>query len=130
MEWRKLMQMLARKPADAYRRVDLDARVEASAGEDLTRICLEQAVDAVSQALMALERRPDQTPREQLGRAQGIALWLARSVADENPLREAMMQFYGGLAATIARNIGRASTAELVQVRDDFSDLLAAAKSA
>jgi flagellin-specific chaperone FliS len=122
--------MLARKPADAYRRVDLDARVEASAGEDLTRICLEQAADAISQALMALDRRPDQSPREPLGRAQGIALWLARSVAPDNPLRDPMMQFYGGLAATIARNMGRASVAELAQVRDDFSDLLQAAKAA
>ncbi len=116
--------------AAAYRRVDLDARIEASSGQDLTLICLEEAVSALSQALLALERAPDKMPGEPLSRAHGIALWLARSVAPDNPLHGPMVQFYGGLAATISSNMRRASFAELAQARGDFSDLLGAAVAA
>ena len=38
------MRLLSDNPAAAYRRVDLDARIEASASDELTRICLEEAV--------------------------------------------------------------------------------------
>ena len=54
------MQMLARNPAAAYRRVALEARIEASGSADLTRICLEEAVAALGHALTALDRA--QTP--------------------------------------------------------------------
>ena len=124
------MLTLHNNPSKAYRRVDLDARVEASSGTDLTLICLEEAVAALGQALHSLERAPDETPREALARAHGIAIWLTRSVAPDNPLRETMMQFYGGLANTLTRNMRVVSVEELQQAREDFSDLLAAAKAA
>ncbi len=122
------MQMLSANPAAAYRRVDLDARIEASASADLTLICLEEAVAALSQALIALERAPDIAPRVTLARAHGIALYLARSVAPQNPMRAAMVQFYGGQAAVIGRNMRAASLQEIGQARDDFADLLGMAK--
>ncbi|WP_416229029.1 flagellar protein FliS [Qipengyuania sp. ASV99] len=121
--------MLFQNPAQAYRRVDLDARIEASTGEKLTLICLEEAISALAQALLALERGRDRSPTEPLSRAHGIAMWLARSVAPQNPLYGPMTQFYGGLAAAIARNMQQASLEELAQVREDFADLLAAAKA-
>ena len=124
------MQRLSEKAASAYRRIDLDARIEASSGEDLTLICLEEAVAALGQALHALERSPDQVPHDALARAHGIAMWLARSVAPENPMRTAMVQFYGGLAATITQNRTTPSVRELAQARTDYADLLEAVRSA
>lgn len=118
------MHQLSHSPAAAYRRVDIDARIEASASADLTRICLEEAVAALGQALIALERAPASVPREGLARAHGIAIYLARSVALENPMRRALVQFYGGLADTIGRNLVEARFAEIAQVRDDFRDVL------
>ena len=120
------MHALAQSPAAAYRRVDIDARVEASASSDLTRICLEEAAAALGQALIALERAPETPPREPLVRAHGIAVYLARSVAPENPMRQALLQFYGGLVDTIGRNMRAARYDEIAQARDDFSDLLGA----
>lgn len=118
------MQPLMRTPAAAYRQVDLDARIEASAADDLTRICLEEAASALGQALIALERAPDTVPRTALARAHSIAIYLARSVAPENPMRRALVQFYGGLAEVIGRNMTTARFAEIAQVRDDFLDVL------
>ena len=119
--------MLSHNPAAAYRRVDLDARIEASESGDLTRICLEEVISALGQALVALERAPERTPRQPLARAHGIALWLAQSVADDNPLREQLRQFYGGLATLIRRNMSGARVGEITQARDDFADVLEAA---
>lgn len=121
------MQMLKQNPAAAYRRVDLDARIEASASSDLTRICLEEVVQALSQALTLIERGQVNAPREALSRAHGIALWLARSVGSDNPLRKQLVQFYGGLAALIRRNVAQPNRAEITQARSDFADLLSAA---
>ncbi|MEM1197396.1 MAG: hypothetical protein AAGH57_14930 [Pseudomonadota bacterium] len=118
------MQRFSSTPAAAYRRVDIDARIEASASEDLTRICLEEAAAALGQALIALDRAPDAPPREALSRAHGIAIYLARSVAPENPMRGALLQFYGGLAEAIGRNMRQARYAEIAQARDDFQDVL------
>ncbi len=123
-----MMQMLSRNPGAAYRRVDLDARIEASASGDLTRICLEEVVAALGQALIALERAPDSVPRDPLARAHGIALWLAQSVAPENPLREQLVQFYGGLGALIRRNMTQPRIAEITRARDDFDDVLDATR--
>lgn len=120
------MQAPLKTPAAAYREVDLDARIEASQSSDLTRICLEEAVAALGQALIALERAPEIAPRDALTRAHGIAIYLARSVAPENPMRGALVQFYGGLAEAIGRNMREPRLAEIAQVREDFQDLLGA----
>ena len=122
--------MLTRNPAAAYRRVEIDARIEAARGSELTRICLEEVVAALGQALVALERRPGVNPRESLARAHGIALWLARSVDPDNPLHAALVQFYGGLASLIRRNMVRAVRAEIEAAHGDFADLLEAARAA
>lgn len=121
------MQMLTHNPAAAYRRVELDARIEASGSADLTRICLEEAMAALGQALVALRRSPDTIPREALARAQSITVWLARSVAPQHPLHGSLVQFYGGLASEIGANLLRADEAVIARVRDDLRDLLAAA---
>lgn len=121
------MHMLSHNPAAAYRRVELDARIEAAGAADLTRICLEEAVAALGQALLALDRAPDAVPREALARAQTITLWLARSVAPEHPLHGSLVTFYGGLANQIAGNFIRARAEEIARVRGDLVDLLAAA---
>ena len=121
------MQMLCRNPAAAYRRVALDARIAAADPADLTRICLEEAVAALGQALLALGRTPGEVPREALTRAQTITLWLARSLAPDHPLHDSLALFYGGSARQIAANLVRPEAAAIARVREDLKDVLTAA---
>lgn len=120
------MQMLARNPAAAYRRVALEARIEASGSADLTRICLEEAQAALGHALIALDR-VQTPPREPLARAQTIMLWLAKSVAPDHPLGASLKAFYGGLAGQIGAQILQADSRKLAEIRQDISDVLEAA---
>lgn len=120
------MQMLGRNPAAAYRRVALEARIEASSGADLTKLCLEEAWGALGQALAGLERGSP-PPTEALSRAQTILLWLARSVAPDHSLRASLVAFYGGLAAQIGANLVRPDAAAIAAIRGDVRDLLDAA---
>lgn len=131
------MHMLSRNPAAAYRRVALEARIEAAGRADLTRICLEEAEAALGAALIALDREqtprrgasdPSQTPhREPLERAQTILLWLARSVSPDHPLGVSLKAFYGGLAGQIAGQFQQAHAAALAGIRSDIRDILVAA---
>mgnify|MGYP003295848840 CR=1 FL=1 len=120
------MQMLNRNPAAAYRRVALEARIEASGSADLTRICLEEALAALGQFLIGFAR--SQTPsRGPLDRAQTIMLWLAQSVSPDHPLGVSLKAFYGGLAGQIGANILQADAGDLRRIQSDIRDLLEAA---
>lgn len=121
------MHMLSHNPAAAYRRVELEARIEAASAADLTRICLEQAVAALGQALAALERAPQRVPAEPLARAQTIAVWLASTVDPAHPLRASLVQFYAGQASALRRCAVRPDAGVIAQVRGDFIELLEAA---
>jgi hypothetical protein len=120
------MQMLHRNPAAAYRRVALDARIEASGSAELTRICLEEAQTALGQAIVAVERGSS-AGREPLLRAQTIMLWLARSVAPGHPLGPSLKAFYGGLAGQIGGQILQADAGALGRIRSDINDVIDAA---
>ena len=79
---------------------------------------------------MALRRSPDPLPplpREALARAQGIILWLARSVAPDHPLHGSLVQFYGGLASQIGANLLQADAGAIDRIRNDIRALLVAA---
>lgn len=120
------MQMLSRNPAAAYRRVALDARIEASGSADLTRICLEEAQAALAQAYGAV-MRGSSAGREPLMRAQTILVWLARSVAPGHPLGASLKAFYGGLAGQVGVQIQQTDARVIAEIRKDISDLLEAA---
>ena len=120
------MQMPSRNPAAAYRRVALEARIEASTGADLTRVCLEEALIALGQAHGGV-MRGSLSVREPLVRAQTIMLWLARSVAVGHPLAESLRAFYGGLASQIGANLQHADPDAITAIRNDISDILEAA---
>ncbi len=120
------MRMLARNPTAAYRRVALDARIEASGSADLTRICLEEAVAALGQA-QTLLGRSQVVPREPLMRAQTIMVWLAYSVAPGHPLHASLKAFYGGLASQIGASLQQGDAGAIAVIQSDIRDILEAA---
>ncbi|MEP3049879.1 MAG: hypothetical protein ABJP48_10015 [Erythrobacter sp.] len=129
------MPPLSQNAAATYRKIDLDARIEASGDGDLTLICLEEAVAAMRRAHLACRNGAGRSGRsagavsDPLQRAHGIALWLCRGVADDNPLRHHLIQFYGGIAAQIRSNLAQPQPAAMAEILTDLEDLLEAARS-
>jgi flagellin-specific chaperone FliS len=95
--------MLARPlpPAEAYRRIELDARVEGADGIGLTVLCLERALAEITHADLA-HRRADRKQRtEALTRAAAAVTGLERGVSADNPLCEPLRHLYGSAARAL-----------------------------
>lgn len=113
-------------PHEAYRRVELDARVAGSRGADLTRLCLREVDTALGQALWAQENdRPD-VRRRALERAQNGLGALRLGVDRQNPVAPALLTFYEGLAATVTHNQVRFDAVRVEEVRVDLAEVTSA----
>lgn len=113
-------------PHEAYRRVELDARVAGSHGADLVRLCLREVDMALGQALWAQgNQRPD-VRRRALERAQNGLGALRLGVDRQNPVGPALLAFYQGLAAKVAQGQGRFDPARIGQVRAELAEVTAA----
>jgi hypothetical protein len=123
------VQADAKRAGEAYRRVELDARIEGSTGPELVRICLEEAIAALRFVELAATGVAHRDCRGQLKRAHSVLLWLVRSVAGDNPVAPALRQFYGGAAAVVRKSMVRPDPAALSRTREDLADVLAASRS-
>ncbi|WP_324262759.1 flagellin [Altererythrobacter sp. H2] len=116
------MLALLDDPATAYRRVDLDARIEGSDGAGLTRLCLERAIAALARARTQDGRAQRAGALEQAGSA---LIALLGGVASDNPLRSALVQFYGGARADVMASLTRFDPERLAGIERDLADVLA-----
>lgn len=113
-------------PHEAYRRVELDARVAGSNGADLVRLCLREVDVALGQALWAqANQRPD-VRRRALERAQNGLGALRLGVDRQSPVAPALLAFYEGLGATVAQNQVRFDPARVEGVRVDLAEVTSA----
>lgn len=121
------IEMLARPlpPSEAYRRIELDARVEGADGMGLTALCLERAVDEIARAEHA-HRRGDRASRiDALTRAAAAVTGLERGVANDNPLRESLRQLYGAAAMALRGSLIDHREEVVARVRNDLAEIAA-----
>lgn len=116
------MLALLEDPAATYRRIEFDARVEGSDGAGLTRLCLERAITALGRAQGA---RSHAVRAEALGQAASALFALREGVSPDNPLRTALVQFYGSARAAVMGSVTRYDAARLEAVERDLEDVLA-----
>jgi hypothetical protein len=116
------MLALLERPADTYRRVEFDAQVEGSDGAGLTRLCLDRAIVALGRARRARERG---VRVEALGQAASALFALREGVSHDNPLRTALVQFYGSARAAVMASVARFDAARLEAVERDLQEVLA-----
>lgn len=116
------MLALKEDAASVYRRVELDARIEGSDGAGLTRVCLERAIADIARARTVADRA---ARAEALGRAGAALLALLEGVGSGNPLREALLRFYGGARMAVLASLNRFDPDQLKTVERDLADVLA-----
>lgn len=120
------MHNLAQSPSQAYRRVDLDARIEASHGAGLALICLEELRGSLAQAALAHRRDKRAKLAEELARAATIIAFLDSGIDSQNPMRDALRDFYRGVSAQLRDFRTNRDGAVLDQLHRDIGDLIEA----
>lgn len=123
------MLMQAPNPADAYRRIDVEARVMTADQQELVRLCLKRVVDDIAAALRA-HGMGDRTRRSAgLTGAYAALVALELGVDRNAPLGEVLLDFYGAARGTILKCVTEFDVSALALVRDDFAELAMALQS-
>src|SRR5690606_38642174 len=118
-------------PREAYRRSEIDARVEGGADPaDLVRLCYEQAISGLGLAIIAHERKDPAARSKALTRALSALTALDMGVDRSAPLADALLQLYGAARKAILDSVVSFDGEMLGQVRQDFIDIAKAVQNA
>lgn len=118
-------------PREAYRRSEIDARVEGGADPaDLVRLCYEQAISGLGLAIIAHERKDPAARSKALTRALSALTALDMGVDRSAPLADALLQLYGAARKAILDSVVSFDDEMLGQVRQDFIDIAKAVQNA
>ena len=120
------MLMLRQNPQDAYRKVQVDARILGSGNKDLVAICFEQVVNEVARAIRAHEAGDATNRSEGLTRANAAITALEMGLDRTNPLAGALEHLYGAARETILKCVVHFNTEALREMRQDFAEIGAA----
>ena len=126
------MMMIRTTPADAYRRVTIDARIKGSGSGDLALLCFEQVVSQLARALRAHAADDRAARSDGLTRANAALMALEMGLDRASPLASALLQTYDAAREIILDSVIAFDSAALAQVRADFAEIgeaLAAASS-
>lgn len=119
-------KMLARPilPGEAYRRVELDARIEGVDGAGLTRMLLESALAELDRASRAFDQGNRSAKVTALTRAASSISGLHQGIAADNPMREALAHLYSSGEAATRAAITVYDQNTIDRVRSDLHDIL------
>lgn len=111
------------EPAEAYRRVELDAWIAGSDQRQLTRVCLSEAIAALARALL-WDQRGDATRRDlALLKAVSCVQALVLGVDRAHPLGGALLVVYGEAGSRLASSIRQFDRDGVSAVRQDLLDM-------
>lgn len=112
-------------PAEAYRKVDLDARIEGSDPKQLTLICLERVRDSLAHARIADRHNGQRARQDAVATAHRVLLGLLRAIDPASPLAGALETVYRTSLHRIERAMRDFDPNSLALVGNDMEDLLA-----
>ena len=116
--------MLAlRNPAEAYRRVDFEARVAGADTRQLVALCYERLDVALGSALHAHTRGDNRAKSEALTRAVSALTALQMGVAGDAGVAGALQQFYEAARRRLLDNVVTFDPATIATVRKDIADI-------
>lgn len=110
-------------PSEAYRRVDLDARVEGADQAELVRVCIDQLVGALGTAIFAGQNADNALKSQSLTKALSAATALQMGVSGQGGVAQALRHVYEAARRTILDSVLDFDAARLAVVRDDFREI-------
>ena len=116
--------MLAlRDPAQAYRRVDFDARVSSADQRELVKMCYERVISSLGSAMHAHGRGDNARKSQALTRAVSALTALQMGVGGNDPMSGALVQFYTAARRAVLDSVLTFDSRTLAQVRQDVVDI-------
>lgn len=113
-------------PTEAYRRSQVDARVQGGDTAELVRLCLEQVIAGLGSAVLAHGRGESTMRSKALTRALTALTALEMGVDRNAVLADALLQLYGAARQTLLDSVTGFDPAALETVRRDFIEIAAA----
>lgn len=111
------------EPAEAYRRVELDAWIAGSDQRQLTRVCLSEANAALARALLWDQRGDAARSDKALLMAVSCVQALLLGVDRAHPLGGALLNVYGEAGSRLTASLRRFDRARVAAVRQDLLDM-------
>ena len=115
--------MMARTPQEAYRRVDFDARVSASAPSELVHLCIEHLIGALGTALHAAASGDNELKSRSIARALTSVTALQLGVSGEEGIAAALRHVYEAARRAILDSAISFDDARIIALRTDFVDI-------
>jgi flagellin-specific chaperone FliS len=120
--------LLQQKPAEAYRRVALDARIAGARPADLVLLCYEQLAEALGAAIEASSRADNHRRSAALTRALSVLTALQLGLDRQSPLAVPLDTFFAGVRRTLLDNVPTfdaeaiaATKADIIEVSDNLA---------
>ncbi len=125
------MTMLARHtPQDAYRRVEIDARIGGSDPRQLLTLCYEQLIGALGSALHAVQLRDNSGKSAAMTRSLSALAALQIGVSGEEPVAHALRYLYEATRQALLDSVLVFDAATIDTIRSDYIEILRAMTSA
>lgn len=110
-------------PAEAYRRVEIDAYIVGGEAAQLTRLCLAETIGALNRALYFNERRAAEQRGACIGKAIASIQALKLGVDRKQPLADALLIVYGDAIGRLTRNLRVFDAGAITTIRQDFLEI-------
>lgn len=117
--------LLQQNPAEAYRRVALDARIAGARPADLVLLCYEQLADALGAAIEAAGRADNHRRSAAMTRALSSLTALQLGLNRNSPLAAPLDTFFAGVRRTLLDNVPAFDPAAIAIVRADVIEVAA-----
>lgn len=116
--------MLALKnPAEAYRRVEFDARVSGADPRQLVTMCYEQLIAALGSAVFAHERGDNRMKSQAMTRAISAITALQLGVSGTGGMADVLHQMYESTRRALLNNVLSFDPQMIGTVRQDYIDI-------
>ncbi len=125
------MTLLARHtPQDAYRRVEIDARVGGSDPRQLVTLCYEQLIGALGSALHAAQAGDNRGKSQAITKALSALTALQIGVTGDEQVAWALRHLYEATRKALLDNVLAFDEVTIATIRGDYIDILKAMTSA
>lgn len=119
-----------RDPREAYRRVDIDARVMAASPDELVVVCMDEVVHALGSAMLADARGDNTLKSRSLTRAISALFALEIGVSTDNPLAGMLLQMFRSARQAVITSATAFMAPRIAAIRTDFDEMAQAFRTA